>query len=344
MFRAPIPFAFGPVHFVGIGGAGMSAIAEMMLRLDYAVQGSDAKESAATRRLRSLGARVWIGHQAAQVEGASAVVFSTAIAADNPELAAARAQHIPLVRRAEMLAELMRQSHSIAVAGTHGKTTTTALVAALMEAGGLDPTVIVGGHVNAYGANAKLGAGQWMAVEADESDGSFLKLRPSVAVVTNIDPEHLDHWGDFAALKAGFRAFIETIPFYGFAVLCLDDPVVQELAAEIEDRRIVAYGTNPQAKVRLLDLAMTPAGAAFSVAVEDDEGGVETIEDLKLPMVGTHNVQNALAAIAIARRLGIGWEAVRNGLAGFAGVGRRFTRVGEVGGVTIIDDYAHHPT
>ncbi|MGH6992655.1 MAG: UDP-N-acetylmuramate--L-alanine ligase, partial [Caulobacteraceae bacterium] len=272
------------------------------------------------------------------------VVISSAIKKGNPELAAARSRGLPGVRRAEMLAEIMRFKNAIAIAGTHGKTTTTTLVATLLDAGGVDPTVINGGIINAYGTNARLGAGDWMVVEADESDGTFVKLPATIAVVTNIDPEHLDFWGDFAALKAGFRAFIETIPFYGFAVLCLDDPVVQELAAEIEDRRIIAYGANPQAKVRLLDLAMTPAGAGFSVAIEDDEGGVEIIEDLKLPMIGTHNVQNALAAIATARRLGVGWDAVRDGLAGFAGVGRRFTRVGEVGGVLIIDDYGHHPT
>src|ERR1700761_6767047 len=256
MTRRPVPFDIGPVHFIGIGGIGMSGIAEIMLRIGYQVQGSDAKASANTERLEKLGARIFIGHDAGHVQGASAVVYSTAVKADNPEMMAAREAHLPLVRRAEMLAELMRLQSSVAVGGTHGKTTTTSMIACLMDAGGLDPTVVNGGIINAYGTNAKVGEGDWIVVEADESDGSFLKLKSTVAVVTNIDPEHLDHWGDFEAVKKGFRDFIENIPFYGFAVVCLDHPEVQALAARVENRRLVTYVTNPQAQVRLQNVVM----------------------------------------------------------------------------------------
>jgi len=343
MTRRPVPFEIGPVHFIGIGGIGMSGIAEIMLRIGYTVQGSDAKASANTERLESLGAKVFIGHDAAHVEGASAVVYSTAVKADNPEMAEARARRLPLVRRAEMLAELMRLQFSVAVGGTHGKTTTTSMVAALLDAGGLDPTVVNGGIINAYGTNAKVGQGDWIVVEADESDGSFLKLRSSVAVVTNIDPEHLDHYGDFEAVKKAFRDFVENIPFYGFAAVCTDHPEVQAMAARVENRRLVAYGVNPQADVRAENIAMGPDGARFDAVIAPREDPMVRIEALRLPMPGQHNVLNALAAIAVAHELGVGAEDIRKGLAGFGGVKRRFTTTGVANGVRIIDDYGHHP-
>jgi UDP-N-acetylmuramate--alanine ligase len=343
MHPRPVPFDLGPVHFVGIGGIGMSGIAEIMLRIGYVVQGSDARASPNTERLQALGAKIFIGHDAAQLDGASAVVFSTAIKPDNPEITAAREQRVPLVRRAEMLAELMRLQHSIAVSGTHGKTTTTSLVAALLDAGGLDPTVVNGGIVNAYGANAKVGEGDWMVVEADESDGSFLRLKSTIAVVTNIDPEHLDHYGEFDAVRRAFQDFVENIPFYGFAVLCTDHPEVQAMAARIENRRLVSYGHNPQAQVRAVNLVAGAAGSSFDVVVAPRGGPQTTIADLTLPMAGEHNVANALAAIAVALELGVSDAAIRNGLASFAGVRRRFTPTGEARGVRVIDDYGHHP-
>jgi UDP-N-acetylmuramate--alanine ligase len=343
MHPRPVPFDLGPVHFVGIGGIGMSGVAEIMLRIGYVVQGSDARASANTERLEALGAKIFIGHDAAHLDGASAVVFSTAIKPDNPEIASARERRVPLVRRAEMLAELMRLQHSVAVSGTHGKTTTTSLVAALLDAGGMDPTVVNGGIVNAYGANAKVGEGEWMVVEADESDGSFLRLKSTIAVVTNIDPEHLDHYGEFDAVKRAFQDFVENIPFYGFAVLCTDHPEVQAIAARIENRRLVSYGLNPQAEVRAINLAGGAAGSTFDVVVTPLNGEATTLADLTLPMAGEHNVTNALAAIAVARELGVPEEAIRRGLAGFAGVRRRFTPTGEARGVRVIDDYGHHP-
>ena len=339
----PTPFEIGPVHFVGIGGIGMSGIAEIMLRIGYTVQGSDAKASANTERLAALGAKIFIGHDAAHVAGASAVVFSTAIKVDNPEFAAAREKRIPLVRRAEMLAELMRLQFSVAVGGTHGKTTTTSMIATLLDAGGMDPTVVNGGIINAYGTNAKVGGGDWMVVEADESDGSFLRLKSTVAVVTNIDPEHLDHYGDFEAVKQAFQAFVENIPFYGFAAVCLDHPEVQALAARVENRRLVTYGVNPQAQVRAVNVRMGADGATFDLVRKLDNGTVEAAADLKLPMPGRHNVLNALAAIAVARELGVDLDAVRAGLAGFGGVKRRFTTTGVARGIRIVDDYGHHP-
>ncbi|MEP6966741.1 MAG: UDP-N-acetylmuramate--L-alanine ligase [Pseudomonadota bacterium] len=339
----PAPFDFGVVHFVGIGGIGMSGIAEIMLRMGYAVQGSDAKASAVTDRLESLGAKVMIGHDAGHIEGASAIVFSSAVGAGNVELAAGRARRVPLVRRAEMLAELMRRRLSIAVGGSHGKTTTTSMIAAILDAGGLDPTVVNGGVINAYGANAKAGEGDWIVVEADESDGTFLKLRCTVAVVTNVDREHLDHYGDFAALKTAFRDFIQDVPFYGFAAVCVDDPGARELAALIENRRLVTYGTNPQAEVRALNIALSADGAAFDVQMQGPEGSESFLRGMALPMAGRHNVLNALAAISVGRELGVAEPAIRAGLAGFAGVRRRFTLTGEVGGVRVIDDYGHHP-
>ena len=343
MTRRPVPFDIGPVHFIGIGGIGMSGIAEIMLRIGYTVQGSDAKASANTERLEKLGARVFIGHDAGHVEGASAVVYSTAVKADNPEMVAGRERRLPLVRRAEMLAELMRLQFSVGVAGTHGKTTTTSMVAALLDAGGLDPTVVNGGIINAYGTNAKVGAGDWIVVEADESDGTFLKLKSTVAIVTNIDPEHLDHYGDFDAVKKAFRDFVENIPFYGFAAVCTDHPEVQAMAARVENRRLVTYGLNPQAQVRAEALTMGPDGCRFDVVIQPHEGETVRYEDLRLPMAGRHNALNALAAIAVARELGVSGQDIRKGLAGFGGVRRRFTTTGVAGGVRIVDDYAHHP-
>lgn len=343
MNRRPVPFDLGPVHFIGIGGIGMSGIAEIMLRIGYVVQGSDAKASANTERLQKLGAKIFIGHDAAHVEGASAVVYSTAVKGDNPEMVAGRAKRLPLVRRAEMLAELMRLQFSVAVGGTHGKTTTTSMIAALLDAGGMDPTVVNGGIINAYGTNAKVGEGDWIVVEADESDGTFLKLKSTVAVVTNIDPEHLDHYGDFDAVKKAFKDFVENIPFYGFAAICLDHPEVQALAAKVENRRLVTYGINPQAEVRATNVSMGPEGARFDVQFSPPGGTVTRLIDLHLPMAGDHNVANALAAIAIARELGVSGEAIRAGLTGFGGVKRRFTTTGVAKGVRIIDDYGHHP-
>ena len=343
MKRRPIPFELGPVHFIGIGGIGMSGIAEIMLRIGYVVHGSDARASANTERLSKLGAKIFIGHDAAHVEGASAVVYTTAVKHDNPEMVAARELRLPLVRRAEMLAELMRLQFSVAVGGTHGKTTTTSMVACLLDAGGMDPTVVNGGIINAYGTNAKVGEGDWIVVEADESDGTFLRLRSTVAVVTNIDPEHLDHYGDFDAVKKAFQDFVENIPFYGFAVLCTDHPEVQAMAARVGNRRLVSYGTNPQAEFRATKIAMGPDGARFDVVVTPLTGEAVTIENLHLPMPGEHNVQNALAAIAVARELGVDDNAIREGLNRFEGVRRRFTTTGTARGVRVIDDYGHHP-
>ena len=333
----------GPVHFVGIGGIGMSGIAEVMMTLGYAVTGSDIKDSANVARLREKGAVIHIGHRAENVEGAGALVVSSAVKRDNPELVEARSRRIPVVRRAEMLAELMRLKYAVAVGGTHGKTTTTSLVAALMDAAGFDPTVINGGIISAYGSNAKMGEGDWMVVEADESDGSFLKLRGSVGIITNIDPEHLEHYGSFDALREAFFTFVENLPFYGFAALCTDHPEVQALAARIEDRRVVTYGFNPQADVRADQLREETGGARFDVVFHARGETPERWSDLFLPMVGRHNVMNALGAIAVARTLGANESDARKALEGFGGVKRRFTRVGEANGVTVIDDYGHHP-
>ncbi|MEZ0039244.1 UDP-N-acetylmuramate--L-alanine ligase [Bradyrhizobium japonicum] len=321
-----LPREIGPIHFVGIGGIGMSGIAEVLVNLGYVVQGSDASDNYNLDRLRKAGAKVSVGHKAENVDGAAVVVVSTAIKRDNPELMAARERRIPVVRRAEMLAELMRLKSCVAIAGTHGKTTTTTMVATLLDTGGLDPTVINGGIINAYGSNARLGAGDWMVVEADESDGTFLKLPTDVAIVTNVDPEHLDHFKTFEAVQNAFRHFVENLPFYGFAVMCIDHPVVQSLVGKIEDRRIITYGENPQADVRLLDLTPMGGGSKFKVAFRDRKtGAVHEIADLMLPMPGRHNASNATAAIAVARELGVSDEAIRKAIAGFGGVKRRFT-------------------
>ncbi len=338
------PFDIGAVHFVGIGGIGMSGIAEVLHTLGYAVQGSDLNANANVERLRAMGITVHIGHDAAHVRNAGVVVVSSAVKADNPEVCEARRLLIPVVRRAEMLAELMRLKWSIAIGGTHGKTTTTSLVAHLLDGAGMDPTVINGGIINAYGTNARLGAGDWMVVEADESDGTFIKLPATVAVVTNIDPEHLDFYGDFDAVRDAFRRFVENLPFYGFAALCVDHPEVQALIGRIEDRRIVTYGFSPQADIRAVDLNFADGRARFDVLVTDRKSGEErTIRELTLPMPGRHNVQNGLGAIAVALQMGVGEEAIRTSLAAFSGVRRRFTRTGTAAGITVIDDYGHHP-
>jgi UDP-N-acetylmuramate--alanine ligase len=337
-----LPKDIGPIHFVGIGGIGMSGIAEVLINLGYTVQGSDASDSANVKRLRDKGAKVAIGHAAENLGEAQVVVVSTAIKRDNPELAEARGKRLPVVRRAEMLAELMRLKRCVAIAGTHGKTTTTSMVATLLA--GFDPTVINGGIINAYGTNARLGAGDWMVVEADESDGTFLKLPADVAIVTNVDAEHLDHFKTFAAVQDAFLAFIENVPFYGFAVMCTDHPIVQRLVGRVEDRRIVTYGENPQADVRLDNLDHVNGSSHFTVLFRNRAGEtVHTISDLVLPMPGRHNALNATSAIAVAHELGIPDDAIRKALAGFGGVKRRFTRVGEWNGAIIIDDYGHHP-
>jgi UDP-N-acetylmuramate--alanine ligase len=339
-----LPREIGPIHFVGIGGIGMSGIAEVLCNLGYTVQGSDAAESGNVARLRDKGVKVSIGHKAGNVDGADVVVVSTAIKRDNPELITARAQRIPVVRRAEMLAELMRLKSCVAIAGTHGKTTTTSMVAALLDAGDFDPTVINGGIINAYGTNARLGAGDWMVVEADESDGTFLKLPTDVAIVTNVDPEHLDHFGTFEAVQDAFRSFVENVPFYGFAVMCIDHPVVQTIVGKIEDRRIITYGENPQADARLVDLAPMGGGSKFKVVFRNRKtDATHELSDIMLPMPGRHNALNATAAIAVAHELDISDAAIHKAIAGFGGVKRRFTKTGEWNGVTIIDDYGHHP-
>jgi UDP-N-acetylmuramate--alanine ligase len=339
-----LPREIGPIHFVGIGGIGMSGIAEVLVNLGYTVQGSDASENANVARLRGHGVKVSVGHRPGNVDGADVVVVSTAIKRDNPELMAARASRIPVVRRAEMLAELMRLKSCVAISGTHGKTTTTSMVATLLDAGGLDPTVVNGGIINAYGTNARLGAGDWMVVEADESDGTFLKLPADIAIVTNVDPEHLDHFKTFEAVQDAFRNFVENVPFYGFAVMCIDHPIVQSLVGKIEDRRIITYGENPQADARLVGLTSGGGGSQFKVVIKSRKTGVtHEIKDIVLPMPGRHNASNATAAIAVAHELGISDNAIRKAIASFGGVKRRFTKTGEWNGVTIIDDYGHHP-
>ena len=333
----------GIIHFVGIGGIGMSGIAEVMDNLGYRVQGSDIAESAGVERLRARGIPVAIGHDAANLGDAAVVVTSTAVRRDNPEVAAALEARIPVVRRAEMLAELMRLKRTVAVAGTHGKTTTTSMVAALLDAGGIDPTVINGGIIESYGSNARLGDSDWMVVEADESDGSFLRLDGTIAVVTNIDPEHLEHYGSFDAVKEAFVEFIENVPFYGAAVLCLDHPDVQQVIARVRDRRVITYGFSAQADWRADDIRPHDRGNLFTAIHRDRDGRERRIADISLPMPGRHNVQNALAAIAVAAELGCDDDMIRAGFANFGGVRRRFTRMGTVAGAQVIDDYAHHP-
>ena len=335
-----LPGDVGPIHFVGIGGIGMSGIAEVLLNHGYTVQGSDQKTTKITDRLAGLGATIFEGQAAANLTGAQVVVISSAIKPGNPELDEARRMGLPIVRRAEMLAELMRLKSNIAIAGTHGKTTTTTMVAEVLVAGGIDPTVGNGGIIHAYGSNARMGQGEWMVVEADESDGTFNRLPATIAIVTNIDPEHMEHWGDFERLKQGFLDFVSNIPFYGVAVCCTDHPEVRSLVGRITDRRVITYGFNAQADVRALNLRYEAGVAHFDIALQAED---IVIEGCSLPMPGDHNVSNALSAVAVARHLGMKGDEIRGALAAFGGVNRRFTKVGEVNGVTIIDDYGHHP-
>ncbi|MEA3063915.1 MAG: UDP-N-acetylmuramate--alanine ligase [Sphingomonadales bacterium] len=339
-----LPGSIGPLHFIGIGGIGMSGIAEVLHNLGYRVQGSDLADSANTRRLVGLGIPVRIGHAGENLEAAEVVVISSAVKPDNPEIVAARARRLPVVRRAEMLAELMRLKWAIAIAGTHGKTTTTSMIGTLLETAGLDPTVINGGIINAYGSNARLGSSDWMVVEADESDGSFLRLDGTLAVVTNIDPEHLDHYGSFDRVKDAFVEFVENVPFYGAALLCVDHPEVQTIIPRLRDRRVVTYGFAALADVRGENVRPIPGGNRFDVSLRNRAGEVATIADVELPMPGRHNVQNALAAIGVAAELGIPHSTIAKGFEKFGGVKRRFTKVGEIEGATIVDDYGHHPT
>ncbi len=339
-----VPFDIGTIHFIGIGGIGMSGIAEIMHNLGYKVQGSDVADNANVKRLKKLGIPIAVGHDADNLKDAVVVVYSSAVKAGNAEFEAARLRNLPLVRRAEMLAEIMRLKNCIAIAGTNGKTTTTTLVAALLDAGGLDPTVVNGGIINAYGTNARLGAGEWVVVEADESDGTFLRLPATVAVVTNVDPDHLDYYGTFDRMREAFQRFVENIPFYGFAVLCLDHPEVQAMVGRVEDRRLITYGISPQADIRAANVSFSEGASHFDVILADRRKGTETrLDDMRLPMPGEHNVLNALAAIAVARELGIDMDTIRMALGKFGGVNRRFTRVGEWNGAAIIDDYGHNP-
>ncbi|MGD0864419.1 MAG: UDP-N-acetylmuramate--L-alanine ligase [Rhizomicrobium sp.] len=339
-----VPFDIGTIHFIGIGGIGMSGIAEIMHNLGYKVQGSDVADSANVKRLKRLGIPIAVGHDADNLKDAVVVVYSSAVKAGNAEFEAARLRNLPLVRRAEMLAEIMRLKNCIAIAGTNGKTTTTTLIAALLDAGGLDPTVVNGGIINAYGTNARLGAGEWVVVEADESDGTFLRLPATVAVVTNVDPDHLDYYGSFDRMREAFQRFVENIPFYGFAVLCLDHPEVQAMVGRVEDRRLVTYGFSPQADVRAANLSFSEGASHFDVILADRRKATETrLDDMRLPMPGEHNVLNALAAITVAHELGIEMDTIRTALGKFGGVNRRFTRVGEWNGAAIIDDYGHNP-
>ena len=337
----------GTIHFIGIGGIGMSGIAEVMHNMGYSVQGSDVADGYVVQGLRDRGIRVMIGHAAENLGDAAVVVTSTAIKKGNPEVDLALERRVPVIRRAEMLAELMRLKSTVAVAGTHGKTTTTSMIAALLDAGGVDPTVINGGIINSYGSNARLGSSDWMVVEADESDGSFLRLDGTVAVVTNIDPEHLDHYGEFDAVKDAFVEFVENVPFYGAALLCLDHPEVQAILPRVQDRRIVTYGFSAQADIRGDNVTPVPGGNRFDVQVRERDGSVRRIEGIEMPMPGRHNVLNAMAAIGVALHLGIDDATIQSGFAKFGGVKRRFTKVGEIalegGNVTVIDDYGHHP-
>ena len=338
------PQSVGTIHFVGIGGIGMSGIAEILHNLGYKVQGSDQTDNANVKRLRDKGISISIGHKAENVAAANVVVISSAVKRDNPEVAAARAAFLPIVRRAEMLGELMRLKWAVAVGGTHGKTTTTSMVAAMFDAAALDPTVINGGIINAYGTNARLGSGEWMVVESDESDGSFTKLPATVAIVTNIDPEHMDHYQDFDAVRRAYETFVTNIPFYGFAVLCADHPEVQALIAHVQDRKIVTYGFSPQADVRAVNIEAKSDGSRFDVVIADRKTDTtRTIEGFFLPVIGQHNVQNSLAAISVGAQLGFADHVLRASFAKFEGVKRRFTRTGTVNDITIVDDYGHHP-
>ena len=339
-----LPLSIGRIHFTGIGGIGMSGIAEILHELGYQVQGSDIAEGANVRRLRERGINVSIPQTAENLDGVSIVVISTAIKPDNPELVAARARYLPVVHRAEMLGELMRLRWSVAVAGTHGKTTTTSLVATLLDAAGIDPTVVNGGIISSWGSNARLGSGDWMVVEADESDGSFSRLKPTVAIVTNIDAEHLDHHGSFENLETAFENFIASIPFYGFAALCIDHPSVQKLLPSVSDRRVITYGISANADVRAVNLRHQSGEMIFDVLLSERlDITTKKLENVQFPMLGEHNVQNCLAAISICLEMAIDPQIILSGLRQFKGVGRRFDFKGETGGITVIDDYGHHP-
>jgi UDP-N-acetylmuramate--alanine ligase len=345
-----MPVEIGILHFIGIGGIGMSGIAEILHELGYKVQGSDMAENANVHRLRDKGIPVSVGHGADNLKSPDGslpvvVVISSAIKQENPELVAARALQLPVIRRAEMLAELMRMKWAIAIGGTHGKTTTTSMVGAMLEEAGYDPTVINGGIVNKYGTNTRLGHGDWMVVESDESDGTFTRLPATIAVVTNIDPEHMDHYGTFDKVRAAYKQFVENLPFYGFAVLCSDHPEVQALIPELTDRKIISYGFNPQADVRGFNARTDAEGTTFDVAFAPllTGGPEEIVRDLRLPMLGEHNVLNAMAALAIAHEMKIPVPVMKGAMAHFSGVKRRFTRTGQARGVTVIDDYGHHP-
>jgi UDP-N-acetylmuramate--alanine ligase len=338
------PQSVGIIHFVGIGGIGMSGIAEILHNLGYTVQGSDLSDNANVKRLRDKGIAITIGQRAENVAGVNVVVISSAVKRDNPEVVAAREAFLPVVRRAEMLGELMRLKWAVAVGGTHGKTTTTSMIASLFDEAGLDPTVINGGIINAYGTNARLGAGEWMVVESDESDGSFTKLPATVAVVTNMDPEHMDHYHSFDAVRRAFETFVQNVPFYGYAVLCIDHPEVQELVARVQDRKIVTYGFSPQADVRAVNIQPTTEGTHFDVVVVDRKKNVvRSISGLFLSVIGQHNVQNSLAAICVGVQMGMSDAVLKGALAKFESVKRRFTRTGTVKGITVVDDYGHHP-
>ena len=326
------------IHFIGIGGAGMSGLAEVLLNMGYQVSGSDLRASETTDRIVERGGRVFVGHAAMNVEGAQVVVYSTAVGEENPELVAARAALVPVIPRADMLAELMRMKYGVAVGGAHGKTTTTSLIAAVLARGGLDPTIVVGGRLHALGSNAKLGHGQFLVAEADESDGSFLRLSPAVAVVTNIDREHLDHYQDLGEIREAFTFFANRVPFYGVAVMCADDENVRGILPNITKRHTL-YGTRADANVRALDVELVPGGSRFTVEAFGQRRG--TIE---LHVPGRHNVLNALAAVAVGLELDVGMEHAREALDAFRGVGRRFETRGEVNGVRVVDDYGHHPT
>ena len=341
--KVRLPFGVGAIHFVGIGGIGMSGIAEVMHNLGYEVRGSDVAEGANVLRLREKGIPVSIGHAPENVKDAEAVIISTAIRSDNPEVAAARARHIPVVKRADMLAELMRLKWTVSIAGTHGKTTTTTMVAALLDEANLDPTVINGGVINAYGTNARLGEGDWMVVEADESDGTFIRLPTTIAVVTNIDPEHLDHWAGFENLRDAFDTFIENTPFYGFGIVCLDHPEVQALVGRVTDRRLITYGANPQADVRAENMRFDEDASHYDIVFRERGREISRLAGVRLPMPGVHNVLNSLPAAIVAKRLGASDEQIKSGFDKFEGVKRRFTKAGNWNGVTIIDDYGHHP-
>ena len=339
-----LPLSIGTIHFTGIGGMGMSGIAEILHELGYKVQGSDLSQNANVKRLQARGIRVSVPQAAENINNVSLIVISTAITPDNIEVVEAHRRFLPVVHRAEMLGELMRLRWTVAVAGTHGKTTTTSLVATLLDAANIDPTVVNGGIISSWDSNARLGTGDWMVVEADESDGSFSRLKPTVAIVTNIDPEHLDHHGSYENLEQAFSQFISSIPFYGFATLCIDHPAVQRLLPSLTDRRVITYGLATNADIRATNLRHSAHQMLFDVMVSERiDAGIEKMTDVRLPMLGEHNVQNCLAALSVCVEMGIGEQAIRKGLEQFKGVGRRFDFKGMVGGITVIDDYGHHP-